>query len=259
MSAFPEPSSAAFWPSLALLFVVGAVASAVNAVAGGGTLLSFPVLVASGLPPLLANATNAVALWPGSLAGAVGFLPRLREARRRFLWLGPPTVFGALLGAWLLTRTNPRAFAVAVPILLGLATLLLALQPRFKAIVESGERPPSPVLGGALQGLVAVYGGYFGAGMGVLMLGVYGLFLSGTLHEHNAVKAWLGLAINLVASVVFVLEGLVEPWPGLAMAFGAIVGGYWAARSSQRIDPDRLRRAVVGLGVVLTVVFALRV
>jgi len=238
------------------LFAAGFVASSINAVAGGGSLLSFPVLVALGVPPLPANATNSVALWPGSLSSAFGFLDQL-ERTRRYLWaLVPPTVLGSLFGAWLLVHTPERLFAMVVPALILLATLLLAFQPQIRKRVLGGKLRVPTAVGAILQFLVSVYGGYFGAGMGIVMLAVFGLFIQGTLHELNALKAWLGVAINLVASFFFLGEGLLWMVPGLAVMLGAILGGYLSARLSQRLDPEKLRKAVVALGALMTLWFA---
>ena len=241
--------------ALAALFGVGLLASAINAVAGGGSLLSFPVLVALGVPPLAANATNSVALWPGSLASAYGFRDQLARTKPHLRYLMLPTVVGALFGAWLLTHTPERLFDFVVPLLVLLATLLLAFQARIRKAVL-GKKARVPVaLGVFLQFLVSVYGGYFGAGMGIVMLAVFGLFIEGTLHELNAMKAWLGVAINLVASMFFLGEGLLWLVPGFSIMAGAIAGGYLSARLSQRVDPDKLRRGIVVLGAALTVWF----
>jgi len=241
--------------ALAALFGVGLLASAINAVAGGGSLLSFPVLVALGVPPLAANATNSVALWPGSLASAYGFRDQLARTKPHLRYLTLPTIAGALLGAWLLTHTPERLFDFVVPLLVLLATLLLAFQARIRKAVL-GKKARIPVaLGVLLQFLVAVYGGYFGAGMGIVMLAVFGLFVEGTLHELNAMKAWLGVAINLVASMFFLGEGLLWLVPGFSVMAGAIAGGYLSARLSQRLDPDKLRRGIVVLGFAMTAWF----
>ncbi|MDI1428038.1 sulfite exporter TauE/SafE family protein [Polyangium sorediatum] len=241
--------------ALVALFAVGFVASSINAVAGGGSLLSFPLLVAFGVPPLAANATNAVALWPGSLASAYGFRDQLARTKPHLRYLTLPTITGALLGAWLLTHTPERLFDFVVPLLVLLATLLLAFQARIRK-AALGQKARVPVaLGIFLQFLVSVYGGYFGAGMGIVMLAVFGLFIEGTLHELNAMKAWLGVAINLVASMFFLREGLLWLVPGFSVMAGAIVGGYFSARLSQRIDPNKLRRAIVVLGFAMTAWF----
>jgi len=232
------------------LVVVGMIASGINSVAGGGSLLSFPYLTEiMRIPSLPANATNSVALWPGSLSGAFGFINLLGKTKHHLLRLLVPTIVGSALGALLLTRTSQRVFDAVVPFLILLAAFLLLLQPRVKAWVQRGERT-MPVWGGVvLQLLVALYGGYFGAGMGIMMLASFALYMDGTIHELNAVKNWLGVAINVVASVHFFASGLVLVPPALLMGFGSIIGGFAAARVSQRLNPDKLRMAIAIYGI----------
>ena len=236
--------------------LAGAAASAINAVAGGGTLISFPTLFSLGAPSVVANATNSVALWPGGLSSALAFWRQRGATRTHLRALLAPSLLGSLTGGWLLVHTSERAFGLAVPLLLLVATTLLALQPRIRRFLgEAHAHVPRPV-GMLLQLLVSVYGGYFGAGMGILMLAVFGLFVDGTLHELNALKNWLGLVINLTAAAFFLARGLVWIVPALALMLGAIVGGYCSARWSQRVNPDKLRRVVVVLGAVMTLRFA---
>jgi uncharacterized protein len=239
-------------PALVGLVVVGAIASGLNAIAGGGSLVSFPALVGLGVPSLPANATNSAALWPGSLAGAFGFLNQLARVRSNLRVLIVPTLLGSLVGAWLLVSTPERAFRLVVPPLIFAATLLLAFQPRIKAWSLTRTNQVSALSGAVLQFFVSIYGGYFGAGMGILMLAVLGLFIEGSIHELNAIKAWLGVLINFAATVMFVAGGLVRPWPALALMIGGIIGGYLAARLSQKIDANRLRKGIVVLGLALT-------
>jgi uncharacterized protein len=235
-------------PALLALVLVGAIASGINAVAGGGSLLSFPALVGFGVPALEANATNALALWPGAVAGAIGFANQLSRMKRALASMLLPSAVGGALGAWLLVSTPERAFKLIVPVLVLGATVLLALQPRIRRWSFERRRRMPVAVAILIQLAVSVYGGYFGAGMGILMLAVLGLMTDGTLHELNAVKAWLGLLINLVASVLFLARGVVVLAPGLALMVGAIGGGYLAARVSQKIDPEKLRKAIVALG-----------
>lgn len=247
-----EPLSA--W-AYAVVFGAGVLSSAMNAVAGGGSLISFPILVGLGVPPVVANATNAMAQVPGQAASAFGFWNLLPATRGLFLPLLIPTVAGSLLGGWLLTRTDPTWFDHLVPLLILVASLLLLFQPQIKQWSQK-RRPDSGLRRGTsalLQGLISLYGGYFGAGMGIMMLALLGLMMEANLHELNAVKNWLGLLINLGAGVLFVSSGLVGFSVGLVLTAGCILGGFVAARFSQRLNPDRLRRAVVVLGFALTV------
>lgn len=244
--------------SLLIFVVAGAVAAGINSVAGGGSLVSFPVLVAMGVPSLPANATNSVALWPGSLAGALGFRNLLPKSGHHLRTLAIPTILGALLGALLLVNTGQRTFDLAVPVLILGATLLLAFQKRIKTWALRTSLH-IPVAGGmAIQFLIAVYGGYFGAGMGIMMLAGFSLFIDGNIHELNAVKTWLGLFINFAASVLLLQQGLVVLVPALALTVGSIVGGYAAARMSQRVDSEKLRLWIAGYGFVMSAVFIWR-
>lgn len=230
---------------------VGALASAINAVAGGGSLVSFPYIVGLGIPDIPANATNSVGLWPGSLTGGLGFLRRFGATRKYLPAMIPPTVVGSVLGAVLLLNTSARSFRQAIPFLILLAAVLLLLQPRVKALV--GKRALPAWAAPLLQLLVALYGGFFGAGMGIMMLACFALTMEGDLHELNAVKNWLSLVINFVCSAVFLWKGLVLPLEGGLLVAGGLVGGYLAARVSQRFDPSRLRTAIAvyGLGMAL--------
>lgn len=251
------------------LLVAGAVASAINAVAGGGTLVSFPILIALGLPEVTANATNSAALWTGSLGSALGFRghggsasaaedPAKPALRRQLLLLLIPTLLGSAAGAALLGLSGERAFRIAVPGLVLLSTVLLALQPRIKRWALAGQRRLPTWAGLLLQFLICVYGGYFGAGMGILMLALLGLYVEGDLHTHNALKAWLGVAVNLLASLLFFWQGLVDVPAAAALVVGAVLGGYGAARLSLRIEAEVLRKGVVVLGSVLALWFTLR-
>jgi uncharacterized membrane protein YfcA len=254
---------------LAALLAAGAIASAINAVAGGGTLVSFPILIALGMPEVTANATNSAALWTGSLGSALGFRgrsapvgdparPAPRSLRRALLLLLVPTVLGSVVGAALLSLSSERAFRLAVPGLVLLSTLLLALQPRIKRWALAGQRRLPTWAGLVLQFLICVYGGYFGAGMGILMLALLGLYVEGDLHTHNALKAWLGVAVNLLAALLFLWQGLIDLPAAAALVVGAVIGGYAAARLSLRVQAEALRRGVVVLGAVLALWFTFR-
>ena len=231
------------------LVLVGALASAINAVAGGGSLLSFPYLVGLGITDKIANATNSVGLWPGALTGGLGFMNRFGATRKYLPAMIPPTVIGSVLGAVVLLNTPTPAFRKAIPFAILLAAVLLLIQPRVKALV--GKRALPSWAAPLLQLLVALYGGFFGAGMGIMMLALFALTMEGDLHELNAVKNWLSLIVNFVCSGVFLWKGLVLPLEGGLLLVGGLIGGYVAANVSQRFDPNRLRSviAVYGLGM----------
>lgn len=250
---------AAGWAKLLALVAVGALASGINSVAGGGSLLSFPALTLGlGIPERTANATNSTGLWPGSLAGAFGFLNLLPKTAKYLKVLFLPTLTGCSVGAWLLLASGERVFRAVVPGLLLFAALLLWFQPHIKAYVERRGHTVSSLGALVLQFVVSVYGGYFGAGMGIMMLAVFALYMEGNIHEINAAKNWLGLIINLVASTIFIWQGLVLLEPALALAIGSILGGFAAARVSQRIDPDKMRVAIACYGLVTAAYFAFK-
>lgn len=237
---------------LALAFLAGFIAAAVNAVAGGGSLVSFPTLVALGLPEQPANATNGVALWPGSAAGAFGFIKHLKKTKKHLKLLIPPTAIGSILGALLLVATGQELFKTVVPFLILLATFLLAFQPKIKEFAKAGKLKTGPILVAFLQFLIALYGGYFGAGMGIMMLGVMSLYIDGDLHELNAIKNWLAVVINFGSSVILIANGLVILLPALAVMAGALIGGYTSASLVQKIDPEKARKVVVAYGFIMT-------
>ena len=238
---------------------VGAVAAAINAVAGGGSLVSFPyVSVGIGLAEKIANATNSVGLWPGSLAGGLGARNLLDKTRPYLNRLIIPTCLGSICGAWLLLTTTELAFKRVIPILILLAAVLLLLQPKVKALLGRHMHVVPSWVGIAMQFLVAVYGGYFGAGMGIMMLACFALYMDGTVHELNAIKNWMGLIINFTCSVVFFSKGMVELLPALLLTIGALIGGFASARFSQRLNPDRLRNVIAAYGIIMAGYFAYR-
>jgi len=235
----------------AIAAVAGFGASAVNAVAGGGTLISFPTLMALGLPDRVANATNAVALWPGSATGALGFHKYFGETKEQLKALLPPTILGSVLGSILLVRTSESAFKIAVPILILLATLLLAFQGKIKAAAEKGNFKLKPWQVAILQFLVSLYGGYFGAGMGIMMLAIMSLYEGLDLHRLNGLKNWLAVVINFGASVILLTKGLVDLKFAGAVMVGALFGGYFSARFAQKIASEKLRIGIVVYGLVM--------
>lgn len=245
----------------AVAVVIGAVSSAINAVAGGGSLVSFPVLrIGFGMPSVAANMTNTASLWPGSLAGGLGYANLLGKAGHHLKVLLFPTLIGSVLGAWLLTATSARVFDVLVPVLILFAATLLFFQPRIKAWAGRKRKGVPPVVGLVLQFFVSVYGGYFGAGMGIMMLAAFSLYVVGDIHEYNAIKNWLGLLINLIATLVFLVAGRVSAngsqpphidWRiAIPMIVGSVIGGYAMARLSQRIDSEKLRIVIAIYGFV---------
>jgi uncharacterized membrane protein YfcA len=232
-------------------------AGLINSIAGGGTLVSFPALLWTGRDPVLANATNTVALWPASLAGVYGFRRELKGGARLFLLFGAPSLAGGVLGAVLLLRTPSETFARLIPFLILFATLLLAVQEpisRKLGRVE-GTQPTRAWWVGAVvfQFLVGVYGGYFGAGIGILMLAALGLLGFSDIHRMNALKNLLAICINGVAAVYFIASGAVIWSDVLLMTFAALAGGYTGARLAYRLGRRFVRIAVIIIGLVMSV------
>lgn len=241
------------------LFLMGAIASGINAVAGGGSFLSFPYLtVAMRIPVKVANATNSVSLWPGSLGGAFGFVNVFQKTKKTLQQLILPTIFGSLTGAYLFLATSNKAFTSAIPFLILLASLLLLAQPAVKKMTSGPHRHFPIWMGMVLQFFVALYGGFFGAGMGIMMLAVFSFTVDATIHELNSLKSWLGVVINLTCSIVFFSKGLIEVGPAVVLTIGAVVGGFVIARVSQRLDPDKLRIWIALYGFVMAAFFAYR-
>jgi len=250
---------------LALVVLAAAAGGAVNSIAGGGTLLTFPALIGLGIPALTANATSTVALWPGAVGSMLGYMGELRGARTWAVRFAVPSVLGGLVGAVLLLFTPPDRFDALVPwLVIGATGLFLAQRPamrwlrahsRAASSIEEGEPidpatlpPPRSTL--VYQFLVSVYGGYFGAGIGILMLAALGFMGFTNIHRMNGLKNWGGLCANLSAAATFTLTGLVD-WPVAgAMALGATVGGYGGSRLAQRVPQDRVRQAIIVIGFV---------
>lgn len=250
-----------------LEFVVAGMAAvaagAVNALAGGGTLITFPALVAAGLPAIAANVTSTVALCPGYLGATLAQSGDLEGQRGRLLRCLPAAAAGGVLGGILLLNTGERAFRALVPFLILLAVGLLAVQGPLRAWALRRTGPARP--GAALEswtalpvGLAAVYGGYFGAGMSVIVLAVLAVLLDDTLTRLNALKQAVSLSVNVSAAVFFGFSGQVV-WPlALVMAAGALAGGVLGGRLASRVRPETLRWIVVTLGLVVALVYLLQ-
>ncbi len=246
------------------LCVVAAVGGAINSVAGGGTLLTFPALIAAlggtAEAVVLANATSTVALFPGSLAGMAGYRRELIAARSWIKLLLLPSLLGGLTGSLLLMRLPPESFKVLVPWLLLTAAVLFWLQPRIARRIgsEAGDsdgKPRNVALVALFQFLVAIYGGYFGAGIGILMLAALGFMGLHDIHQMNGLKTLFASTVNGVAVVVFIVSGKVA-WPfAISMALAAIAGGYGGARVARRLDRNLVRAVVVCIGFVLAVYY----
>ena len=245
-------------------FIAAFLAGAINSVAGGGTMISFPVLVALGLPPIIANATNTVGIWPGALGSIWGFRKELARVPRQILLLLVPAFIGGATGAVMLRVTPSGVFDRLVPWLILFATILFILQGPIQKKLRSAEaaRAAGPAWMSAAvfaQVLTAVYGGYFGAGMSIMMLSILGIIGMTDILEMSAMTSLLSLCINGIAGLIFAQGGLVF-WPYvLAMAVGAVAGGYGAAGVARKIGKTWVRRFVIAVGLSIAVAMFVRV
>jgi uncharacterized protein len=241
------------------LFFAALLAGSLNSVAGGGTFFSFPALLIAGVPPIPANATSTVALWPGTMASAGAYRKRLPRSFRILVPLILASFAGGLIGAGLLLRTPQATFMRLIPFLFFAATLLFAFGRRlFKRTYPSGEGKASwpAVAGVALVQLpISIYGGFFGGGMGILMLALLNLLPLADIHAMNGIKTLMVSATNAVAIITFVVAGIVV-WPeAILMLVGAAAGGYAGAHYAQKVDPDRVRSFVVAVGFAMSFYF----
>jgi uncharacterized protein len=240
-----------------LLFVAAVVGGAINSVAGGGSFVAFPALLFAGVPAVPANATNTIALWPGSLASAVAYRRELRDVRRALFPLGAASLAGGLVGSLLLLRTSDHTFVLLIPWLLLFATVLFSFGGTVTGRLRAGARASLVVAIGA-QLLIGVYGGYFGGGIGIMMLAVLSLLGMTDIHRMNSLKAVLGTLANGVAVVTFVVAGAVAWAPGAVMIVGGVVGGYAGAAMARRVEPGLVRKLVLVVAWSMTGYFFLR-
>jgi uncharacterized membrane protein YfcA len=236
------------------------VAGAVNTVAGGGSLLTFPLLLALGHPPLAANVTNSVGVSSGNVGGVVGYRRELagrRDAMRRF---GAAGALGGLLGSVLLLRTPEAAFRAIVPALIASAALLVLVQPLVTGWLNrrTGRARHHPRAATLSIGAVAIYGGYFGAAMSIMVIAALGLLLPDTLQRTNALKTAITLVVNGVSALIFAFFGPVAWGPALALVVSTGVGGYLGAGLARRLPDPVLRGVVVAIGLAAAVTVALR-
>jgi len=246
-----------------LLFLVGLLVGGMNAIAGGGMLLGFPAMLAYGLPALIANATGNLVILPGQVASAIGYRKYLRRTPPKYAWLLVPWIIGAAVGAWLLRHTPSEQFAQYVPGLIAFAVLLFAFQPFLHAYLHKHMRTRSKrvkplVLIGIALLPVAVYGGYFGAGIGFIMLAFLGFTKIHDAHQMNAMKN-VAAAFSCVVCLIILLPGSFINWHvGIFMATGSGIGGYVGARVAQKISSHTIRIVVIFIGVVTTAYLAFR-
>ena len=259
------------WEMLAVA-AAGFAAGGINAVVGSGTLVTFPVLLAVGFPPVTATVTNSLGLVSGNLAGSIGYRRELRGQRGLLLRLLPASVLGAMTGAFLLLTLPASAFEAIVPVLIGLAVVLVASQPMLQRALArrraAGDADPAPfrIGPGRLAGLLAgayatgTYGGYFAASQGVLQIGIFGLLLPESLQRLNALKNVLTMVVNAVAAIAYVIVApdRVEWLAAALIAVGALAGGFVGSSYGRRLPAPVLRTAIIVLGLTAIVVLMSR-
>ncbi|MEU4316113.1 sulfite exporter TauE/SafE family protein [Nocardia sp. NPDC024068] len=244
------------WLEIVAVFVAGIAAGGINTVVGSGTLITFPVLLAVGLPPVTANVSNTVGLVPGSLSGVIGYRRELAGQRARLLRFSVASLLGAALGAVLLLTLPAGAFAAIVPVLIIAALVLVVVQPRLAAWVRERQRESDnapthggPLLLAAIFG-TGIYGGYFGAAQGVLLLGLLGVFVHEDIQRLNAVKNVLALLVNALSAAIFIAVAEID-WRVVGLiAAGSIIGGQLGARVGRRLPPNVLRAVIVVVGTI---------
>jgi uncharacterized membrane protein YfcA len=245
-----------------LLFGAGVAGGIVTAIVGGASLITFPALLAAGVPPIVANASNTVALTPGNLVAGFADRERLPRWDPSFFGLMAVCVAGSAAGAALLLVTPEKAFTAVVPALLGFATILFAAAGRIRRWIRSRETPSGggPAAPGSLLlfAPLAVYGGYFGAGLSVLLLALLSITHTGEYRAANVLKNLLSALTSFVAVAVFVVQGVVAWPPAMAMMGGAIIGGFLGARLARVLPPALLHWTVIAVGSVLTAIYARR-
>jgi hypothetical protein len=247
-----------------LLFTAAVLAGIMNSVAGGGSFFSFPALIFTGVLPIPANATNTVAVWPGSVASVASYWWRLPRSARVMAPLIIISIIGGVVGAVVLLHTPQATFMRLVPYLFGIATLLFAfgkrLTRRLGRVIKRTGPPSWPTIVGLtlVQFFIALYGGFFGGGMGILMLAMLEMIHIEDIHAMNGLKAILGTAINGAAVVTFIVAKQVM-WPqAILMIIGAVAGGYGGAHYAQKLDPRWVRGSVICVGAGMTIYFLWR-
>jgi uncharacterized membrane protein YfcA len=238
------------------LFWAAAIGGAINSVAGGGSFVAFPALLFAGVAPVPANATNSVALWPGSAASVLAYRRELRDVRKELVPLGAAALVGGLVGSVLLLRTSETAFLRLIPWLLLFATVLFSFGGLLRERLRSVHAPRSIAV--VAQLFISVYGGYFGGGMGIMMLAILSLIGMTDIHRMNALKTALATLVNGIAVAAFILAGAVEWAPGVVMILGGIAGGYAGAAAARRVAAVYVRLLVLVIAWAMTAYFFVR-
>jgi hypothetical protein len=255
--------------TVALLAGAGLVGGVANAIAGGATLITFPAMLASGIPPIIANASNAVAVTPGHFIAAIADRERIPAFDRRFLLLIVLSLIGAAIGAVLLLVTTARTFILLVPLLVGAATLIFAFSRQIQEAIQGSKRSGRKrsgrrrrksrgLLGEILILPATIYGGYFGGGLGVMLLAMLGVMGIRDVRAANVMKNLLATAVSAVTIAIFIAKGVVD-WPHtLVMLVGAACGGFLGGWLVRVLSPAAVRATVIAAGTVITLYYAWR-
>ncbi len=244
-----------------ILLLIGSafLAGIINSVAGGGTFFTFPALMFAGFSPISANITSSIAVWPGAVASAIAYRKQLQIDRKSLLILMATSIIGGAIGAIILLKTPAQLFESLIPWLMLLATLLFAFGDKLKQAPQEGEAieysSPKSI---ALQSTIALYGGYFGAGIGILMLALLTLLGLRDIHAMNALKVILGSAVNSMAVVIFLFSGMIDWYAASIMVVAAIIGGYVGAHYAQKLPKRIVRSFVIVVAVLMTIWFFMR-
>jgi hypothetical protein len=245
-----------------LLMCAGALGGAANAIAGGGTFFTFPALLAAGVPPVSANATNSFAIWPGNAIALFSYRNELGKHRASLPWLLAAGLLGGGLGGWLLVRSSDKSFMSLVPVLMLVATAAFAFKARILALIKGyleHSRHSHLALTIVLTFLVGLYGGYFNAGLGIMLLAALGLGGIEDHHELNGLKNLVSVAVSTFSVIILVASGVIS-WPhAWVTLLGAIAGGYLGGRYARQIQKIWLERIVISVGSLLTATYAVKV
>jgi uncharacterized protein len=247
-------------PEGILLFFAAAIAGAINSIAGGGSFIAFPALLFTGVPPINSNAMCSVALWPGSMASVGGYRLELLEEKKVIPWMVVISLIGGTLGAFIMLQTPENTFMELVPWLLLLANLLFIYGGRIiKKFKRSTEGKRHEVFSVFMQLFISFYGGFFGAGMGILMLAALTILGMTHMHKMNAFKTLLGSVINGIAAIIFISSGVIIWMETSVMIAGAIAGGFAGAYYARQVDPDKVKKIVIVFGIIMTLYFFIKI
>jgi uncharacterized protein len=248
-----------------LLFLSAAIAGAINSIAGGGSFIAFPALIFTGVPPINSNAICSVALFPGSVASIGGYRLELIEERKILPLMILTSIIGGIAGAVIMLKTPPNTFMELVPYLLLVANLLFIFGAKITAAFRNrknvNETSRFKQIAGTifLQLFIALYGGFFGAGMGIMMLAALALMGMDNIHKMNAFKVVLGSCINGIAALIFIYAGVILWLQTSIMIFGAVIGGFWGAHYARKYDPAKVKKIVIFIGSAMTLYFFAKV